>query len=89
MVTLLTCIQEVSGSNLGQDIDCPGSCFMLFMSLSRQMPGQYINWTMATSFHSPSSSVFIAIVPLNAAWSEQLSALLNEQKFYLEMFNSS
>jgi hypothetical protein len=44
---------------------------------------------MATSFHSLSSLVFIAVVPLNAAWLEQLSALLNEQKFYLEMFNSS
>jgi hypothetical protein len=42
VVTLVTCIREVSGSNLGQHTDCPGRVFVVFLSPPRKVPGNYL-----------------------------------------------
>jgi hypothetical protein len=38
-VTLLTSIREVTGSNLDWNMGVPDRCFVVFLSLSKQMSG--------------------------------------------------
>jgi hypothetical protein len=42
VTTLPIYIRDVSGSNLGRGADYPEVFFVVFLSLSRRMPGEYI-----------------------------------------------
>jgi hypothetical protein len=55
-VTLQFCIREVFGSNLGRHTGYPEFFFVVFLSLSKQIPGQCLNQATTASLQIPSNS---------------------------------
>jgi hypothetical protein len=56
-VMFSTCIRKVLGSNLGWDIDNPEG-FMIFLTLYRKVPREYVYEATVASFQILSTLVF-------------------------------